>query len=156
MIEKTQKGRRVEVRLVHALFTGAAALGLVACTTATEQEKPASEGRGALEHAGHLLPAHNLERLDRRVPGMRRASTEEVQLRFDRIAQARALAHEEASKPVDLDALLAKLATSTHRIERSALTNTYVGALAQLDESARAVAVTRLNETLAATPASSR
>jgi hypothetical protein len=156
MILKTPQHRQASKPVIYGILLGAAGLGLSACSTATEPEKPAEQGRGAIEHARQLVAAPALERLDRRVPGMRRASAEEVKAHFDRLARSRELARLEESKPVDRDAILTKLAASPNRTERSALAQTYVQSLAQLDAPARATAVARLNETLAAKAGGSR
>jgi hypothetical protein len=112
--------------------------------SASVSREPGAAAVAALDRAGRRPP-----------PALRRASPEEVEARFTRIGQARESARALAARPENLDELLARLGSSSQRVERSVLVNRYLKAANAMNAAERPAAIARLQEVIDATRPSS-
>lgn len=114
--------------------------------SASISREPGAAALAALDRQGKRQP-----------PALRRASPEEVNARFERMDQARARARALAAQPENLDELLVRLGSSSHRVERSVLVSRYLNAANALNAAERPAVIARLQAVIDATrPSSAR
>ena len=136
-----------------ASFCLVALLATACSQSAPDQTTPQSLGV-AREPGAAAVAA--LDRQGRRPPpALRRASPEEVNAMFARMDEARSRARALAAQPENLDELLARLGSSSHRVERSVLVSRYVNAANAMSAEERPAAIARLQEVIDATRPSS-